>query len=68
MRYYKIIENGYCLGVGVGTGGIEITKEEHDALLKVILNHPKAEAGCGYALRADLTWEKCELPPVEEWE
>lgn len=65
-RYYKLIENGYFLGVGIGNVGIEITKEEHDSLLAIILNHPKAEAGCGYSLREDLTWERNEPIPTEE--
>ena len=66
MRYYKLIENGYFLGVGIGNGGTEITKEEHDQLLEVIKNHPVGEGNCGYCLKADLTWEKCEMLPVEE--
>lgn len=66
VRYYKLIENGYFLGVGIGIGGTEITKEEHDQLLEVIKNHPVDEANCGYSLREDLTWERCEMPPIEE--
>lgn len=66
VRYYKLIENGYFLGVGIGNIGTEITKEEHDQLLEVIKNHPTGEANCGYSLREDLTWEKCEMPHVEE--
>lgn len=66
MRYYKLVENGYFLGVGIGNVGTEITKEEHDRLLEVIQNHPTGEANCSYSLRDDLTWERCEMPPVEE--
>jgi hypothetical protein len=66
MRYYKIIENGYFLGVGSGIGGTEITKEEHDRLLEVIMNHPEAKENCGYCLREDLTWELCEFPVIED--
>lgn len=65
-RYYKLIENGYFLGVGIGNVGIEITKEEYDNLLAIIRNHPKPEPGYGYSLREDLTWERSELIPVEE--
>ena len=66
MRYYKLIENGYFLGVGIGNGGVEITKEEHDSLLKIILNHPEVEVGYGYSLKEDLTWERSEIPPIED--
>lgn len=65
-RYYKLIENGYFLGVGIGNVGIEITKEEHDSLLEIILNHPEVEVGYGYCLKEDLTWERTEPIPVEE--
>jgi hypothetical protein len=66
MRYYKLIENGYFLGVGTGDVGIEITEEEYNSLLEIILNHPKPEQGCSYSLREDLTWERNEPIPVEE--
>lgn len=66
MRYYKLIENGYCLGVGIGDVGIEITEEEYKSLLDIILNHPEVPEGCGYCLKEDLTWELCELPPIVE--
>lgn len=66
-RYYKIIKDGYFNGVGIGRkGGEEITKEEYDSIMNVILNCPKAEKGFCYILKADLTWELCELPPVDE--
>ena len=68
MRYYKLIEDGYFLGVGIGDVGIEITKEEHDRLIEVILNHPEVEENCGYRLRADLTWELIEYAPEENEE
>lgn len=68
MRYYKHIENGYLLSIGTGSGHEEITAEEYEQILNVIRSKPTAEAGYGYRLKTDLTWELCELPPVEEVE
>ena len=66
MRYYKIIEDGYVLSIGTGSGGSEITKEEYDDIISVIRSAPTAESGYQYRLKADLTWELVELPPVSE--
>lgn len=66
MRFYKIINNGYLVAVGNGSGGTEITEAEYNNLLEVIRNKPSAESGFDYRLKADLTWEKYELPPVPE--
>ena len=68
MRYYKQIENDYLLSIGSGPGGEEITAEEYAQSLDTIRSRPTAEAGYGYRLKADLTWELYELPPVEEVE
>lgn len=68
MRYYKIIENGYLVGIGTGVGGIKITEEEYNSLLEHIHNRPDAEEGYGYRLKEDLTWELYELPIVPEEE
>lgn len=68
MRYYKIIIDGYLAAVGTGAGGEEITEAEYNSLLKVIRNKPTAESGFDYRLKADLTWEKYELPQIEETE
>ena len=68
MRYYKIIEDGYVLSIGTGSGGSEITKEEYEDIISVIRSAPTAEVGYGYRLKTDLTWELYELPPVEEVE
>lgn len=68
MRYYKIIEDGYVLSIGTGSGGSEITKEEYDNLLSVIRSAPIAESGYQYRLKADLTWELVELPPEPEYD
>ena len=67
MRYYKITDNAYFVGIGTGGGGTEITEAEYDNLLSIIHAAPKAPDGCTYKLRADtLEWELVELPPVEE--
>ena len=66
MRYYKHIENDYVLYIGTGPGGEEIAAEEYAQILDIIHSKPTAEAGYGYHLKTDLTWELVELPPVEE--
>ena len=62
-RYYKQTDRMYILAVGVGVGGIEISADEYSEILSVIQNRPTAE-GKGYRLKADLTWEEYDLPPV----
>ena len=64
MRYYKIIDNVYLIAVGTGIGGTEITEAEYNNLIAVIRNKPISESGYDYRLKADLTWELYELPPV----
>lgn len=66
MRFYKHIIGDYLIGVGNGSGGEEITEAEYNSLLDVIRNKPSAESGFDYRLKADLTWELYELPPVPE--
>ena len=62
-RYYKQTDGMYILTVGVGVGGIEISVDEYREILSVIQNRPIAEDK-GYRLKADLTWEEYDLPPV----
>lgn len=38
MRYYKITENGYILGIGTGAGGTEITQEDIGQLSQHLVN------------------------------
>ena len=64
-RYYKQTDSMYILTVGVGAGGIEISADEYSEILSIIQNRPIAE-GKGYRLKADLTWEEYDLPPVPE--
>lgn len=68
MRYYKNIADGYLVAVGNGNGGIEITEAGYNNLLEIIRNKPTAESGYDYRLKADLTWERYELPTLEETE
>ena len=64
MRYYKMIIDGYLVAVGSGSGGTEITAEEYAELLNIIRSKPVTSEGYDYLLKADLTWELYELPPM----
>lgn len=66
MRYYKIINGGYILAVGIGNGYIEIAENEYNAILNEISNMPIAQEGYYYELKEDLTWELYEIQPIEE--
>ena len=63
MRYYKQILDDYILAIGKGYGGDEISEAEYNEIMSVIRSCPN-EAGKGYRLRTDLTWEEYYLPPV----
>ncbi len=64
MRRWKQIDGAYLLAIGTGSSGTAITKAEYDAILAVIRACPQ-EAGKGYRLKTDLTWEIYDLPPEE---
>lgn len=69
MRHYKTMDNGCIVSVGTGTGGEEITEFEYTEILTVIRSKPSARDGFDFRLKADRTWEECELmpaPPEEE--
>lgn len=66
MRYFKSINNGYVLGIGIGNVCTEITEAEYSTLLEVIRNKPMSENGYDYRLKTDLTWERCETHTNEE--
>ena len=66
MRYYKIINDGYIMAVGIGNGYIEITEKEYNAILTAIDNIPIAQQGYEYKLKEGLTWELCEI--TEEYQ
>ena len=61
MRYYKMIENGYIIAIGIGFDDVEISKEEYDEILAIIRNKPIADTGYVYRLKEDLTWELVEI-------
>ena len=65
MQYNKQTSNNYILAIGTGYGGTEITEDEYNKIMTIIQNRPTAE-GKGYRLKADLTWEEYDLPPVPE--
>jgi hypothetical protein len=65
MRYYKDINNGYILAIGIGGGGTEITETEYNAIMAVIQQKPAWENNTDYHLKTDLTWESYERIPVE---
>ena len=70
MKYNKRISNGYIVSVDAVPGDSakgNITEAEYNEVLRVIQSCPN-EAGYGYRLKTDLTWEKYERiePPVEE--
>lgn len=63
MRYYKQITDNYILAIGTGYGGEKITETEYNSIMSIIQSHPQAD-GKGYRLKADLTWEEYDLPPM----
>lgn len=64
MRYYaQYNDSGKLLAIGTGAGGTEISEAEYNEIMAVIQSCPQAE-GKGYKLKADLTWEEYDLPPV----
>lgn len=66
MKFYKRTENGYIILVGTNCGGVEITEEEYNEIMRVIRNKPKVESGYDYKLTENLEWEFCEMPIVED--
>lgn len=71
MRYYKIINDGYLIAVGIGVGGTEITEAEYNSLREFFSTKPTAPEGYDYRLKDTLEWELYELPiipPTEEVE
>lgn len=66
MRFYKIIENGYILAIGVGNNGTEITESEYNEIMAVIHQKPTRGETTDYRLKENLTWEAYEVPPLPE--
>lgn len=65
MKHYKIIDNGYIIMIGTGNSGVEITEEEYNEILAVILAKPQATETTDYRLKTDLTWEPHEVEPID---
>ena len=63
--FYKYINDKYIIGVGIGSGGEEITEQEYNALLDKINNRPEAPEGYSYRLTTAMEWELCEVPKTE---
>lgn len=66
MRYYKITENGYILGIGTGAGSTEITQGEYDAIMSAIQSRPTDTDTTGYKLTTALTWESYTKELIDE--
>lgn len=69
MRYFKLIMDGYVIGIGTGLDGDEITEQEHMEIYAVIEARPEPPEGFYYQLKSDLTWEPyaiSQTPEVEE--
>lgn len=63
--FYKYIDDKFIIGVGIGSGGEEITEQEYNTILDKINNRPEAPEGYSYRLTTSLEWELCEAPKTE---
>ena len=63
--FYKYINENFIIGVGIGSGGEEITEEEYNKILAIIKNRPQAPEGYSYRLTTAMEWELCEVPKIE---
>ena len=56
--HFKIINNGFILGLGIGSSGTEITEEEYASLTDIFHAKPSDTEIIGYRLKDDtLEWE-----------
>lgn len=69
MRLYKVVKDGYVLGVAQTDGNGNISEAEYSTLTEIIRNMPTAPDGYQYRLTTSLEWELSEIPKdVEpEW-
>lgn len=67
MFYYKR-GNTYIATATQEPSETEVTKEEYDAIRKIIADCPTAPDGFGYRLNTDMTWELYKLPSNEDAE
>lgn len=63
--FYKYINDKYIIGVGIGSGGEEISEQEYNSILDKINNRPEAPEGYSYRLTTAMEWELCETPKIE---
>ena len=65
MNITKLVKNGYIVGLGVNSGGTEISDNEYAEINHIIRNRPDAPKGYAYRLRDDLSWEIYAIPEPE---
>lgn len=68
MAFYKIVKDGYILGVAKSDGEGNVTETEYNTVSEIIRNQPQAPDGYQYRLTTGLEWEMYEPPSVEESE
>ena len=66
VRYYKYVNDGYIIMVGVGAGFTAIDEEEYQRIINAIKQKPADDEKIGYRLKEDLTYEAYELPVIED--
>lgn len=64
MRYYKIVNDGCIVAIGMGNGGEQITETEYTELQNFISNRPITKEK-GYHLTVNLEWVEYDIPLVE---
>ena len=57
---FKVIANGYIIGVGIGSQGTEITHEEYDQITELMHNKPVDTEEIEYRLSESMEWIACE--------
>lgn len=56
--HFKIVNNGYIIGLGIGENGLEITENEYNSLTDIFHAKPSDTETIGYRLKDDtLEWE-----------
>lgn len=68
MAFYKIVKDGYILGVAKSDGEGNVTETEYNTVSEIIRNRPQAPDGYQYRLTTGMEWELyelLELPPEE---
>lgn len=63
--FFKLVKNGYILGVGKGNIGQTISEAEYTDIIDAIKSAPSPAEGISYLLREDLTWESYDVPPPD---